>query len=698
MKKFILFVLALSVCALAAEFDDRVDGLQEQIDRVMSKAGIHFNGEFRSQYLSSTVDGDAVGDGKKSEGVMWTNVDFDIMARPNTALSARAIFRLHQDWRIFFSDVQNPIATRWLSIDGSLLDGVIKYNFGDYRKKLTPLTLWSPDLEFMFEPEIFAESRKFAMSEAFVGGNLRSLQGVNVQFAAEVLAPGGSSTILHELFLDLFAARLSARGTGESDVVAPGVVVAGGGSYDGGYWDRSHDKYLVGANLASQIVEGAGFGISNVLIFDHSDSYTSARGPNNTNLSNLPDSIAAKLSSEWTNVFAGRINLDNRAFMDDGFIYAGIRAEAAMSMDKGYRLELDGDGNTIDTALVDSTFDGMALNAGFDARIELTEGSNVIKLSVDYIHNDTAFRNDAAQSPSFLQRAILNNENPLEGLGVMNPFDALYRSVFKYAPSQYFGGPKPHTKNAYTNSILNRDQVSILSQAVNQGNSQAAYVFPSVFQAALPGGMATADRSGLVGSLNGSFLDEGISVGAKAAMLQSYKAYNDFKRKYEEIVGGASVNIAKFAPAVGPSLVIGGSVGIYNQKLAEEYAFNSNLISLGLSYNFVPRFSVLAGYQMLNTKEPETMATHKDTDGDHDYKSKYDYDFVNMAFGVSYKVADGGALTFKLTMLTGEKKYTGDMTYQWVDVNDGTTQTRDLPVKSTKYTSLQPEVYLTVKF
>jgi hypothetical protein len=663
MKKLFLFVVALSVCALAAEdsLKDRVNGLQAQIDRAMSKAGIHFNGEFRSQFLSSTVEGDAAGPGKKHESAEYTSVDFDVVARPNTALSARAMFRMHQDWRNFFSDVQNPITTRWLSIDGSLMSGIINYNLGDYQKKITPLTLWSPDIEFMFEPEIFKESREFAMSEAFVGDNLRSLQGANVGFKAELYP------YLPEVEVGLFAARLAARGTGESGVIAPGVATTA----DGGYWDRDYDKYLIGANLAAQVVKGAGAGITDVLIYDHLASY---RG----------DTINAKLNSEWTNVFAGRVDLDNRMFMEDDFINIGFKAEGALSID---RRRYSDPGNA--SNVLDNNVTGIAFNANLGARVAFGE-DNSIRFSADLIYNDSSFRNDAAQSPSFLQRAILNSENGLEGLGVMNPFDALYRSVFKYAPSQYFGGAKPYTKNAYTNAILTKGQVGSIegvSGIVRPGS------FP--FQAALPGGMATADRIGPVIGLCGGFLDNGINVGAKIAMLQSYEMYSEFKRKYDEIIGGASVDIAKFAPAVGPSLVLGGSFGMYNQKPYDNVDITNNLISLGLSYNFLPRFSVLAGYQLLNSSHPET--SYEDPVSGDTYVAKYDYVFSNTAFGFSYKVADGGYVTFKLSMLTGYKEGGGTR----FEVDEMNPDNSGVPVPfsiATDYWAMQPEVYLTVKF
>jgi hypothetical protein len=671
MKKLFLFVLALSVCVSAADdsLEERVGGLQAQIDRAMAKAGIHFSGEFRSQFLNSQVSGDAADPaGKKSESAEYTSVDFDIVARPNTALSARAIFRLHQDWRNFFSDVANPITTRWLSIDGSVGGGILKYAVGDYTKKLSPLTLWSPDIELLYEPEIFASARKIAMSEAFLGDNNRMMQGADISFRAELYP------ILNEVDADIFGARLATRGTYESAVIPPGV----GGNPPTNYVASDFDKYLVGFNLGTQFVKGAGLALSNIMIFDYLES-------------SRPDldSTSSKLASQSTNVVAGRVNADNRAFMSDDFVGFGIQAEAALSFDKDYYLPDD------QNIALDSTINGMAINAGLFVRLALGE-SNTVKFSADFIQNDTAFRNDAAQSPSFVQRQIFNNELGLGGLGLMNPFDALYRSVFKYAPSQYFGGARPYGKYSYNNAILPKDVIAGL-----YGHSQVYY--PNVFQTALPGGMATADRTGPVVKLDGSFLDKAITVGAKAAMLNafnekdlSWKAWIDdgdlghdewfgvgaFKDEYQEIVGGASFDIAKFVPVLGPSLVIGGSYGMYNSKtggfVSPERVYTSEnasvLLSGELNYNFLPRFSFLVGYQQLtaNIKSVENFGVNESESTENNYT------FDNFAVGFGYKVADGGNLVVKLTMLSGQSEPVGGM--------------------AVKYEAIQPEVYLTVKF
>ena len=54
-----------------------------------------------------------------------------------------------------FSSLKNPIFSRWISLNGDYKH-IFTYDVGDFRQKYSPLTLYSPDLDIRFEPEIFA--------------------------------------------------------------------------------------------------------------------------------------------------------------------------------------------------------------------------------------------------------------------------------------------------------------------------------------------------------------------------------------------------------------------------------------------------------------------------------------------------------------------------------------------------------------
>jgi len=259
----------------------------------------------------------------------------------------------------------------------------------------------------------------------------------------------------------------------------------------------------------------------------------------------------------------------------------------------------------------------------------------------------------------------MNSENVLQGgLHGKNPFDAMYRNVFKYVPSQYITGAQPQSKTAHNIAI-------VPSSAYASGNL-------SVFQQALPGGLASGDRSGLVGSLDGSFLDNALSVGVKGAYLNTVGEYNFLDRDNDpvnrkgsvdflEAAFGASVDIAKFVPVVGPSLIIGGSYGMYNREHGS-WAYDNTLISAELNYAFHRRFGLLLGYQQL------TMCTEFNGNA-----AAAEYNFTNFAAGIQYKVADGGALTAKFNRVGGERaEFDGERKFS--------------------YKAVQPELFLTVTF
>ena len=104
----------------------------------MAKAGISIGGEFRSQYTGAKISGDSLDQSKRTrETNEFTSVDFDIKARPNEYISGRIVFRMHQNWQNFFSDISNPIFSRWISIDGNPMD-MFRFNIGDFKEKYSP--------------------------------------------------------------------------------------------------------------------------------------------------------------------------------------------------------------------------------------------------------------------------------------------------------------------------------------------------------------------------------------------------------------------------------------------------------------------------------------------------------------------------------------------------------------------------------
>ena len=256
LRKIITLVSVGLVLTVNAN-EKKLDKIQKSLENIMAKAGISIGGEFRGQYFSSEASGDSVKTlDRKLETNEYTSVDFDIKARPNEAISARVMFRMHQNWQNFFSDISNPIFSRWISIDGNPLD-MFRFNIGDFKEKYSPLTLWAPEIDIMYEPGIFARQRQFAMDEMFLGDNYRVLQGINLGFDAEV-AP-----LFNEFHFGFVGARL----------VNTEVNLSSNNFATDSIQNADMAKYVTGTNLDLTFLKGLNLGGTWLQIFDHKKSY-----------------------------------------------------------------------------------------------------------------------------------------------------------------------------------------------------------------------------------------------------------------------------------------------------------------------------------------------------------------------------------------------------------------------------------------
>jgi len=601
----VLATLFLSVSLFAATDDEseKMDQIQSGLNSIMNKAGIHFNGTFRSQFLESTLNSDASGENaidwnkKQSEGNEYTSVDFDIGARPNESLSARAIFRMHQNWHNFWSDVANPIFTRWLSIDGNVAD-MIRFNVGDYRQHYSPLTLWSPDIAIAYEPEIFAAKRREAMREVFLGDNDRLLQGVNFNFDAEVVP------IFNEFHFNAQASRLRLAEAS----VKNGAAVSAAFENDQNALVRTFmDRYFVAGNFDLVALKGLGLGATYFKIFDF--KATSTFGPGSK--------YDPELIAQNTGVWGFRFNPTTAVFIESDAFNVGLNVEAAGSKDRDsawYTFDstfaVD---TTIDTTVVEKFVNGMALDVGLKGMVSLGNAGS-LTFNVGFMNNDRDFRNEMAQSPTFLGQRIMNIENDFEhDARLYTTFDALYDYVFKFTPSENVDWVKePRRKISYLNAILSRKDLA----QIDNVNAR----FDNALQTVLPGGQATANRTGPKAEAKLKLFDGAVDIGGSVAMLSEVEAMlldSVEKASFTKAAGGFCVDIAKWAKVLNTCKVsLGYSLEGAKGKMADttaeyfDYSFNSGFLNVGLYYNFWRRFSFLAGYQrIVGTEEAATFST-----------------------------------------------------------------------------------------
>lgn len=684
----------LLVCLVAAagypETDTRarLDSLQQRVEEVVSKAGIHFGGEFRSQFLLSRIRGEGVTPGKRTdESVEYTSVDFDITARPNDAIGARVMFRMHQDWRNFFSDIANPIFSRWISIDGSVAR-MFSYHAGDFKERYSPLTLYSPDITVPFEPEIFAQLRRQAMAEEFVRGNSRPLQGASVNLDAEVVP------ILKELHVNLLASRLRLAQTNieNGSMVATELEKA------------PMDRYALGANTDAVVLPDLFVGGTAMDIFDLKAT------------ADTSDTVADTLAKQ-TAVWAVRGGAGTRAFLDTDRFSLSLSAELAQSRNDSswYRVDtLRTAGDTSTTHhLLQQTITGNACS--IDLRGRLGFGNGSLRFGVGYLSNDRTFRNELAQSPTFIGQRIMNIENdstyrdntfkwfePSRFVAThYSTFDAMYRHVFKFTPSEATNlwHKAPMRKISYTRAILSQEELDKIADE---------YLDPAL-QLVMPFGPATPNRSGFRGSLDLSLLEGGLDVRGSLLMVDEKEsssivhpvsvAYDSGETmssgtaapadttvmenteisvpatSFLQAGGGVSVDLSALITALPHPLVLSGgyrlSRAINDGNIDYDVTASTTevgFLNAGLAWTFWKRATLLAGYQRIDMSADGTV---------DDIVTRQVQ--THWAVGARYRVGEGGTLTGAL----------GKVAVAWPE---------NPPAGHRDFSQWQPELRLTVSF
>ena len=669
MRKVLITALALCFTINTWAANDtlmtRLEELESGFNRVMSKAGIHFGGEFRAQMLGSRAEGDFfdINQGKTYESVEFTSVDFDITARPNEAIGGRAMFRLHSDWRNLFSGLASQVYSRWVSIDGTV-NNMFSYHAGDYSKRVSPLTVWNPEIEIMYEPEIFALHRRVAMGEQFLGNNNRVLQGMDIAMDA------GLAPILDQFHFSFYGARLRSSGTGESH----GTVIPS-------HLPDPMDSWFLGSNLDLALMAGVRAALTYQRLFDNEYTFRGTLDRQTTPV-------------QETRLLDGRLNLSSALFMPTDMIEIGIDAEGALSFDERVKELENGPEDEVEL----ETITGMAINSDLFASININN-THRFKLSGGLIKNEKDFRNELAQSPSYIGLdprgdRIMNTEITAEnedGFEMGNVFDRMYRNVFRLAASglrdDWVRGGQ--TKLAYTNAIVSVDDEKFQT-----------FVDPRV-QLVLPYGLATPNVQGLKGSLQGSLFDRGVSFGVNFNSLSEVTPqslpidgtdpteYLEFPAtEWLELGYGLSTDISKFVGVLPGALVLsfsGKLSSMENAGIAGTVPASTRdnmLTSLGLEWNFYRRFTILAGMQNLSSEYNDGISvagieTMLET---HSQRS----------LGLRTGLGEASSLTFLLSRVTTELDY-------HIDVDDGTGTMISTHRTPSAHMS-QPEVFLTVTF
>lgn len=641
MKKSLIALLATAVAASATPVVENQNLLESKVDSINAKRGVEFGGSIRgvaeASYFDTDQDTKAMNRMPDVEKDEFVTADLDFHFRPYEMVRANLTMRLEAGMQEYFASAAKSISVEWINVEGNVGQSFY-WIVGDFRQQYTPLTLFLPGVDVMYEPMIFARQRHMAEKSQFIEGNQRNLQGVNLQFRHTV------NPMVGEVRAEALMARLNRTAvldlSGAEGNILPNEEILGASQA------ANMDKWLAAGNFELfPVNKNLYVGATGMYIFDVENSYSyTERHPGNDVMA--WDPVAESYNgyyerqainpyepdAQQTMVVSGRLGGDVAGFMGNKNLTLDVTAEVAMSFDKVYthtpvlRTDslgapvVDADGNMLfDDDVSDDNLNGMGVLATINAGYKNDSWGAL--LGVNVIYNDSGWFNNAAQSPSFFAQRILNSD--LDGetvkFGVNSPlystFGALYSFAPKFSPVATSLGTDDgafndgqtdsynianYNKNSYTTNVFTRNQLTLL-----------AMLSDPALQLALPNGLATTNRVGAQANVTVSVKDFAEVQGLftflnQVAPLAFFDAVN-----YMEFGGGAKVDIFK-ALGFSKPLEISGSYKHSENKsdlaAGGSGELKSDFINAGLYVQYLPRLGFTAGLQMITTEYNDVQA------------------------------------------------------------------------------------------
>jgi hypothetical protein len=605
--------LAIPLAAMAqTTVEDQQSKIEKALENVLSKQGLSVGGLATGEYLKSDFSGTATDDAlRTTEPVTYTQVDFDLRARPNATTTARAVFRMHLDWPNFWGSPSTPIETRWLSLDGKAA-GMLYYGVGDMGVRWSPYTMWAPDVGFLYTPRLFEQAQQQAMGERFQGENKRNLQGL--QFGLRAAVP---DLAIDSFDVGLLGAKLASADHSSAEQLKASYPFTWG----------AFDRYVLAGHGDITFLKAISLGATYLIDKDLKSTWDAVQNADSATLHVGHD------SAQSGSVVAARAGFQADKLLEMAGVKAGLNAEFAHSSWDGYVYK-----SGMDTV---PKLTGNALNASVNAGYVIPSILNV-RVTGGYLQNDSAFRNDLAQSPTFHGGRILNTEQlaNADGWNSWNTFDAMYHNVYRFIPEARSNNTakNPVEKNDYTNQVFDPTQYSLKQLDWN-------------LQMVLPGGEATANRVGPKVNLDASILDGAVDVRGAFYSLQEAKAtYDGTKAKYQTIQGGAKLRIDKFLNGIWDlPLEIAGSYEQNTGKASDSYLdYTSTVLNIGAYVAVHKRLALLAGYQAIDGKQKTGL--------DDTLLAKTGYPInnkqTNLGLGAEVKIQEGAYLIAMWNKLT----------------------------------------------
>lgn len=633
MKKILIALFAASVSIPAATEWQTQEALDAKVDSIQAKRGVQIGGKIRAVAQTSYFDTDNDPTGidrmPETERNEFANADLEFHFRPYEFVRANVMLRLGAGMQEYFSSASKTLSVGWLNVEGNI-GSSFYWVVGDFRQKYSPLTLFSPDVEILYEPTIFARKRHMAESQELLDGNQRNLQGANIQFrhyfgnaAGEFRAEALFARLNRTSVLDL---------SGAEGNILPNDSVAGASLAS------NTDKWLLAANLELlPMSKNLYVGVTPMYIFDNKDSYSyTYRHPEkDLNSSYELQSINPfETDPQKTLIVSGRVGGDIAGFLGNRNLILDLVAEYAYSSDEVYNhaavpvldpvtglptLDENSEPVYADVASKE-TLNGSALLVTLNAGYKTSDAWGVA-LGLNVVRNDSNWFNNLAQSPKFFARRILNTDKDGNTIkyGVNSPlystFDALYNYSPKYSPATTTlttddGGIRdgqtesyniaPFNKSSWKSGVYSRSQLALIESLGDPA-----------LQLTRPNGLATANRQGTQGHLTLNWKDYAEAQGLFSYFTQ-VSAMPMFKEaSYLEFGGGAKVDVFKMIGFQKP-LELSGSYKHSERSIdTDNWAalgmvdgtaeIKSDFINAGLYVQYLPRLGFTAGLQYIKT-------------------------------------------------------------------------------------------------
>ncbi|OWU99892.1 hypothetical protein [Fibrobacter sp. UWR2] len=622
-KTTLIFATALMFSATAAfaEADSSVVTKQtsflQKLDSLnKSILGLRLGGTAKAGALTSMATSDQFLDNSATqENQAFTDVNLKFLAQPSSETRLDVQVRLHKDWQSGVDENNNPVIGHWFSYDGKILNNHVDFNLGYMRVGYTPLTINTPQVEILQEPEIFAQNRVEALSYRNLDTTSRRLmQGLNAEFHS------GNVGALDDIYAQATGARLRNTAKKNDQVF-----------FDFDWADRyayglRTGLSAFGANLGANFVgaldrrlttRSRDLGLKDTIFYDNNSVLSVELGFNSKKLlPHLPVNFGlnGEYAMSWWEVDAEYMDTDpsfdtqiKEAPVPDGDVMTSIVYVSSTVNAK------DAERTTVD--LMDDK--GTALNVR-----PFVEGSVAgVNFKVDgmYLMNDKEFWSDLASSPNYMNNGIIFNANALYGDAdqevaknfasgnLENLYFMVYNTDLLTAATLMSSGTKTvlsgsseavelyyRLYNNYKLAHFYRNAYDANTMKKLEAAQALLLMDPSV-NLAMPYGLATPDRKGFAASIDADWNDA-VEVNVRFSQYTAEASDN----KYTTIGAGLGVDVGRLVPSLDRKIKVSGS---FEKATEDSYLQRSSQrIVGGFSADIWGPIALEFGAQMLNKK------------------------------------------------------------------------------------------------